>query len=141
VEHRIELCGTRTDGTRFFNDSKATNLDSLEKALLSFDRPIVLIAGGRDKNSDYGTLSDLVRTRVRHLVTLGEAAPLIEGRWGGLVPNERADGMEDAVRRAAAAAAADEVVLLSPACASYDMYDNFEQRGRDFKECVARLLA
>jgi UDP-N-acetylmuramoylalanine--D-glutamate ligase len=141
VEHRIELCGTRADGVRFYNDSKATNLDSLEKALLSFADPIVLIAGGRDKHSDYGAMRDLVKKKVRHIVTLGEAAPLIEASWGGVVRAERAGGMEDAVRRAAAVARRGEVVLLSPACASYDMYENFEQRGRDFKGRVAALLS
>ena len=141
VEHRIELCGTRRDGVRFYNDSKATNLDSLEKALLSFNEPIVLIAGGRDKNSDYDSLRDLVKARVRHIVTLGEAAPLIEASWGVVAATERADSMEDAVRLASAAARAGEVVLLSPACASYDMYDNFEQRGRDFKARVAAQLS
>lgn len=142
VEHRIELCGTRErDGVRFFNDSKATNLDSLEKALASFDEPIVLIAGGRDKNSDYDTLRPLVKERVAHLVTVGEAAPLIEKSWGGTVPFERASSMDEAVRRGAAAAGEGHVVLLSPACTSYDMYANFEERGRDFKACVKRLLA
>ena len=141
VEHRIELCGTReSDGVRFFNDSKATNLDSLEKALASFDEPIVLIAGGRDKNSDYDTLRSLVKERVAHLVTVGEAAPLIEKSWGGDVTWERATSMKDAVRRAAATARAGHVVLLSPACTSYDMYANFEERGRDFKVCVRKLL-
>ena len=141
VEHRIELCGTRKrDGVRFFNDSKATNLDSLEKALASFDEPIVLIAGGRDKNSDYGTLRLLVKERVAHLVTVGEAAPLIEKSWGEDLPWERATSMKDAVQRGAAAAGAGHVVLLSPACTSYDMYANFEERGSDFKACVKELL-
>ena len=141
VEHRIELCGTRAaDGVRFFNDSKATNLDSLEKALRSFAEPIVLIAGGRDKNSDYDTLRGLVAGRVTRLVTVGEAAPLIEKSWGGAVETVRADGMDDAVRRAAALAGPGHVVLLSPACTSYDMYADFEERGRDFKQCVKRLL-
>ncbi len=139
VEHRIEFCG-ELGGVRFYNDSKATNLDSVEKALQSFADPIVLIAGGRDKKSDYATLSDLVRTRVKALVTIGEAAPLIEAAWGKLVPTQRATTMEDAVRCAAELAAAGDVVLLSPACASYDMYANYEERGRDFKACVARLI-
>jgi UDP-N-acetylmuramoylalanine--D-glutamate ligase len=140
VEHRIELCGER-DGVRFFNDSKATNVDSLEKALLSFSSPVILIAGGRDKKSDYTTLTPLVRERVKALLTIGEAAPLIENAWAPWVPTERVASMEDAVRRAAQLATAGDVVLLSPACASYDMYRNFEERGRHFKECVARLLA
>jgi UDP-N-acetylmuramoylalanine--D-glutamate ligase len=138
VEHRIEFCGER-DGVKFYNDSKATNIDSLEKALVSFREPIVLIAGGRDKKSDYGSLSALVGSRVKRLVTLGEAAPLIEAAWGALVPTERADGMADAVAKAAAAALAGDVVLLSPACTSWDMYPSYEYRGRDFKSRVAEL--
>lgn len=136
VEHRIELAGER-DGVRFYNDSKATNLDSTEKALLAFTQPIVLIAGGRDAHSNYARLNSLVGERVKHLVTLGEAAPLIEETWGTVVSHERAASMEDAVRRAAAAARPGDVVLLSPACKSFDMYGNFEERGRDFKRWVA----
>jgi UDP-N-acetylmuramoylalanine--D-glutamate ligase len=139
VEHRIEFCGER-QGVRFYNDSKATNLDSLEKALLSFTAPIVLIAGGRDKKSDYASLTPLIRERVKALITLGEAAPLIEDAWSRWVPSERARTMEEAVQRAAQLAQAGDVVLLSPACASYDMYRNFEERGRHFKECVRTLL-
>lgn len=138
VEHRIEFCG-EIHGIRFYNDSKATNLDSLEKALESFSVPIVLIAGGRDKKSDYSSLAPLVRRRVKALVTLGEAAPLIEKAWANLVPTVRVASMEQAVHHALQLAAAGDVVLLSPACASYDMYHNFEERGRHFKECVRHL--
>lgn len=140
VEHRIEFCGEHS-GVRFYNDSKATNLDSLEKALQSFESPVILIAGGRDKKSDYSVLTPLVRERVKILLTLGEAAPLIENAWSRWVPTERVASMEEAVERAAALAQPGDVVLLSPACASYDMYKNFEERGRHFKQCVARLLA
>ncbi len=139
VEHRIEFCGERK-GVRFYNDSKATNLDSLEKALCSFSVPIVLIAGGRDKKSDYESLTSLVREKVKALITLGEAAPLIENAWSRWVPTERARTMEDAVQRAAQLAEEGDVVLLSPACASYDMYRNFEERGRHFKDCVRKVL-
>jgi len=140
VEHRIEFCG-EVDGVRFYNDSKATNLDSLEKALLSFTAPVTLIAGGRDKKSDYSQLNALVKERVKRLITIGEAAALIEKAWAELVPTERASDMEDAVRRAAEHATSGDVVLLSPACASYDMYSNYEERGRHFKSCVANLIA
>lgn len=139
VEHRIELCGER-GGVQFYNDSKATNVDSLEKALRSFTQPIVLIAGGRDKNSDYSVVDDLVRTRVARLISLGEAAPLVERAWGGYVPFERASSMADAVQRAARIAQPGQVVLLSPACASYDMYNNFEERGHDFKQEVQKTI-
>ena len=139
VEHRIEFCG-EAGGVRFYNDSKATNVDSLEKALKSFEMPIVLIAGGRDKNSDYSVVNELIGKHVKKLISLGEAAPLVEKAWGDIIPWERATSMADAVRRGAANASSGEVVLLSPACASYDMYDNYEERGRDFKAEVARLL-
>ncbi|MCX7625949.1 MAG: UDP-N-acetylmuramoyl-L-alanine--D-glutamate ligase [Candidatus Sumerlaeaceae bacterium] len=139
VEHRIEFCG-ELRGVRFYNDSKATNLDSLEKALQSFSEPVILIAGGRDKKSDYVSLLPLVRERVKALLTIGEAAPLIENAWSRWVPTQRVATMEDAVRCAMRLAQAGDVVLLSPACASYDMYRNFEERGRHFKDCVRRLI-
>lgn len=139
VEHRIEFCG-ELRGVRFYNDSKATNLDSLEKALESFSAPVILIAGGRDKKSDYASLLPLVRERVKVLLTIGEAAPLIENAWSRWVPTQRVATMEDAVQCAMRLAQAGDVVLLSPACASYDMYRNFEERGRHFKECVRRLI-
>ena len=138
VEHRIEhvMC---LDGVDYYNDSKSTNLDSLRVALESFSQPIVLLAGGRGKGSDYTPLCSLVRDRVKHLVTFGEDAALIMAAYGKEVPAEQAASMIDAVRRARAAAAPGDVVLLSPACASFDMYDNFEARGRDYKDCL-RLL-
>lgn len=139
VEHRIELCG-ELNGVRFYNDSKATNVDSLEKALMSFEVPVVLIAGGRDKHSDYDVLRPLVKQRVKHLVSLGEAAPLIEKSWEQAVTHTRAKSMQDAVEIAAKNAAPGHVVLLSPACASYDMYNNYEERGQDFKARVRQLI-
>ncbi len=141
VEHRIELCGTRPDGVRFYNDSKATNLDAMEKAVLAFEQPIVLIAGGRDAHSDYGSIAHHIKERVCHLIMIGEATDLIEASWGQLVPPQRATSMAEAVAMADAAATAGSVVLFSPACKSFDMYENFEERGRDFKAEVARRLS
>lgn len=138
VEHRIEFVCER-EGVTYYNDSKSTNLDSLRVALESFEKPIILIAGGQGKGGDYRVLRDLVRQRVEHLVVLGEDAPPIEAAFGDLVPVARANDMEDAVLRAASLAKAESVVLLSPACASFDMFDNFEHRGRVFKECVRNL--
>jgi UDP-N-acetylmuramoylalanine--D-glutamate ligase len=136
VPHRIEKCGV-VDGVEYYNDSKATNLDSMSKALESFDRPIVLIAGGRDKGSPWTVLNELVKRKVKALVLIGEAAPIGRKAWGALVREvEDAGGMEDAVRRARALAKAGDVVLLSPGCASFDMYKNFEERGDDFKRVV-----
>ncbi len=141
VEHRIELCGVREDGVKFYNDSKATNLDAMEKAVLAFEgQPIVLIAGGRDAHSDYASVGGLIKERVAQLVTLGEAAELIEAAWGDLVPTRRAGSMAEAVRMADEVAVPGNVVVLSPACKSFDMYKNFEERGRDFKREVDRWM-
>jgi UDP-N-acetylmuramoylalanine--D-glutamate ligase len=139
VEHRLEPVAT-IGGVDFVNDSKSTNLDSLKVALESFEAPVVLVAGGQGKGADYRVLSALVRQRVRKLVTLGEDAPKLEQAFADLVPTERAADMDDAVGRAAAAARSGDTVLLSPACASFDMYDDFEHRGRVFKECVYKRL-
>jgi UDP-N-acetylmuramoylalanine--D-glutamate ligase len=140
VEHRIEHVAA-VDDVEFINDSKATNIDSLRVSLESFDRPVVLIAGGQGKGSDYGVLRPLIQAKVKAVVTLGEDAPKIEAAFGDVVVTERAGAMDDAVTRAAALAAPGEIVLLSPACASFDMYDNFEHRGRVFKACVGQLAA
>lgn len=139
VEHRIEYVGER-DGVSFYNDSKATNVDSLEKALLAFDKPIVLLAGGRDKKAPYDRLSQLVRSKVKTLVLMGEAAGLINAAWGQLVPTVQVKNMEDAVSQAAGKAAPGDVVLLSPACSSFDMFKDYEERGRTFKRCVRQIL-
>jgi UDP-N-acetylmuramoylalanine--D-glutamate ligase len=138
VEHRIERVRER-QGVRFVNDSKATNLASLEVALLSFDRPIILIAGGRGKGAPYEPLAPLIVSRVRRLIVLGEDAGRIEAAWGPHVPTQRVADMAEAVEQAAQLARPGEIVLLSPACASFDMYRNFEERGRHFKELVMRL--
>jgi len=137
VEHRIEHVA-EFQGIDFYNDSKSTNIDSLKVAIESFDRPVVLIAGGEGKGSDYRVLRDLVRERVRRIVTIGLDAPKLEEAFGDLVTTERAEDMADAVERAARTAVSGDVVLLSPACASFDMFDNFEHRGRVYKECVLR---
>lgn len=138
VEHRIEFVAT-IGQVDYYNDSKSTNIDSLRVALDSFDRPVVLIAGGEGKGSDYRVLRDLIRGRVKHLVTLGSDAPVLEAAFADLVETERAASLGDAVERAAALARPGEVVLLSPACASFDMFKNFEERGRVFKQCVGEL--
>jgi len=138
VEHRIELVAS-LDGVDFFNDSKSTNIDSLKVALESFERPVVLIAGGQGKGSDYGVIRELVRQRVRKLIVIGEDAAKLDAAFGDVVGVEQASDMDDAVRRAAGVARAGDVVLLSPACASFDMFDNFEHRGRVFKAGVEGL--
>ncbi len=139
VEHRIEWVG-EWDGVTWYNDSKSTNLDSLRVALESFDRPVVLIAGGEGKGGDYGILRELVAEHVVEVITIGQDAPLIEAAFRDAVPVRRAPDMEDAVLRARAAARPGQAVLLSPGCASFDMFDDFEHRGRVFKDCVRRAV-
>jgi UDP-N-acetylmuramoylalanine--D-glutamate ligase len=137
VEHRIEPVGT-VNGVTYYNDSKATNPESSIKALEAFSGHIILIAGGRDKNTDLSELMQLVRDRVDQLILIGEAADRFEAaaRKLGIQNIFRAPTMEAAVEKAKAEATPPQVVLLSPACASYDMFDNYEQRGRVFKALV-----
>ncbi len=138
VEHRLEKVREK-DGVLFVNDSKATNIDSLIKALESFDRPVILIAGGRGKKSSYAVLRPLVSAKVKAMITIGEDAPLLEEALGDIVPTQRAQTLPDAVKVAAALARSGDCILLAPACASFDMFRNYEHRGRVFKEAVASL--
>jgi UDP-N-acetylmuramoylalanine--D-glutamate ligase len=138
VEHRLEKVRER-DGILFVNDSKATNIDALIKALESFDRPVVLIAGGRGKGSSYLVLRQLFEKKVRAMVTLGEDAPLLEEALADLVTTQRAASLPEAVQLAEAMAQAGDCVLLAPACASFDMFRNYEHRGEVFKEAVSKL--
>lgn len=137
LPHRLTLVAT-LDGARYVNDSKATNVDSLKRALESFGRPIVLIAGGRDKDGDFAAITPLVVERVSHLVTLGEAADKLERTWKQ-VPATRAATLEAAVTAARSLVTPGGVVLLSPGCASYDMFRNFEERGARFEAAVHAL--
>ena len=138
LEHRLEPAGT-VDGVEFVNDSKATNVDSMKVALASFDRKVVLIAGGRDKGQDFRPLADRVTRSVAHLILIGEGAARIEDAWRG-VPVTRAASLADAVDRAfEEARAGGAPVLFSPGCASFDMFKDFEDRGRRFKAEVERL--
>jgi len=125
----------------YVNDSKATNVNAVWYALESFDRPIVLIAGGRDKGNDYTDLKPLVRDQVRAVVALGESAEKVERELGGEAPDHsRAETMEDALTQAQRAAQPGDVVLLSPACSSFDMYENYEERGDTFRRLAETLL-
>jgi len=140
LEHRLEDVG-RVGGVRFVNDSKATTVDATRKALASFDRPIVLILGGRGKGGDFAPLRAAVRKGVRTVVLIGEAADKIEAALGGVVPVVRVQTYREVVRAGFAAARRGDVVLLAPACTSWDMFRNFEERGRTFKTEVRRLAA
>jgi UDP-N-acetylmuramoylalanine--D-glutamate ligase len=139
VAHRIETVAS-IDGVEFVNDSKATNVDSAVKAVESFQEPIVLILGGQGKGSSYAPLVRAMSGRVRQAVTIGAAADAIEAAIGRAVPVRRARTMADAVEIAIGVAAPGDVVLLAPACASYDMYRNYEERGNDFKRSVRSHL-
>ncbi|MDJ0990393.1 MAG: UDP-N-acetylmuramoyl-L-alanine--D-glutamate ligase [Desulfobacterales bacterium] len=138
LAHRLSHVRTLR-GVRYFDDSKATNVDAVCRALEGFDDPVVLIMGGRDKGGGYQSLEAPVAARVRTLVVLGEAADDIAAALGHLVPTHRAGDMADAVRLAADQARANDVVLLSPACASFDMYASYHQRGEDFCRHVQQL--
>ena len=138
VEHRMEYAAT-VNGVDFYNDSKSTNIDSLRVALACFSRPVVLIAGGEGKGEPYEAMRDYVRDHARRLITLGDEAPRIEEAWGKDIPHDRAEDLQDAVRLAAARARPGDAVLLSPACASFDMFRDFEERGQAFKECIRQL--
>ncbi len=138
VEHRIEYVA-EIAGVKFYNDSKATNVDSTIKALEAFDGNLILILGGKDKGSDYSVLRELVGERVKQVVLLGAASDKIAEQLEGARPMTRATSMEDAVVKSMEAAGPGDTVLLAPACASFDMFDNYEHRGRVFKEEVFRL--
>lgn len=138
VEHRLEPVGT-VGSVVFINDSKATNVDAMEKALKSFSEPLVLIAGGRDKNLDFTKVRELVARSAKAVILIGEAAAKIEAAWTGAAPLHRAGSLDEAVRLGFELAAPRGVVLLSPGCASFDMFENFEHRGRTFREAVGRL--
>lgn len=137
VEHRLEFVAT-IRGVDYYNDSKATNVDATIKALESFPANIHLILGGKDKGSDYSVLNDLLRQRVKRVYTIGAAAVKIESQ----IKNAEvvhAETLENALRKANAAAQEGDVVLLAPACASFDQFKNYEQRGQVFKEIVRGL--
>jgi len=138
VEHRLEFV-REFEGVRYYNDSKATNVDATVKAVEAFEGGVWLILGGKDKDSDYATMSALLRKRVKAVLTIGSAAEKIERQLAGVVMIERAETIERAVALAHEKASAGDVVLLAPACASFDQFENYEHRGRVFKGLVQGL--
>jgi UDP-N-acetylmuramoylalanine--D-glutamate ligase len=143
VEHRLELV-SEIEGVKFYNDSKATSVDATLKALEAFSDDdeagkIVLILGGRGKKAPYGPLSSLVHEKVRKLILIGEDADTIATELGDFAPSERAKDMKDAVEISFRAAKTGDTVLLAPACASFDMFESFEHRGKAFKAEVQSL--
>jgi UDP-N-acetylmuramoylalanine--D-glutamate ligase len=139
VAHRIEFVRA-LDGVQYYNDSKGTNVASTVKAIESFSEPMVLIAGGKGKGQDFAPLAGAARGRVRQAVLIGEDSPRIEAALAAeRVPVARAGSMAAALDTARALAQSGDVVLLSPACASFDMFDNYEHRGDVFKDLVRGL--
>jgi len=135
LPHRCEKVG-EIGGVTFINDSKATNIDALEKALLSMTRPAVLLAGGKDKGLDFVGLRPLLREKVKAVVLIGQMTEKLAAAWGSAVPCHPATTLAAAVQQAQALAAPGDVVLFSPGCSSYDMFKDFEDRGNQFRALV-----
>jgi len=138
IEHRLEIV-REIDGRRFINDSKATNVDACKRALETFPAPIILIMGGYDKGAPYRPLANLVREKVTALILLGQAASRIERELIGRVAIYRVDGMREGVELSYSLSQPGSSILLSPACSSFDMYSDFEERGKDFKRWVRKI--
>ena len=138
LPHRLEPV-REVDGVLWINDSKATNIAATTVAVLAMRRPFVLLLGGRHKGEPYTSLAPLLAKRCRLVIAYGEAGPLVEQDLGGTVPLERGSTFEDVMARAGLAAQPGDAVLLSPACSSYDMFKNYEQRGATFRRIVEAL--
>ena len=138
LPHRLEFIDT-VNRISFFNDSKATNVDAVLQALTSFQNPLILIAGGRDKGGDFQLLKDAVHPGIKNVILLGESKKRIAKQLEGTAATQLADSMQEAVFRAFAAAEPGDTVLLSPGCASFDMYPDYKARGDDFRAAVAEI--
>jgi UDP-N-acetylmuramoylalanine--D-glutamate ligase len=138
LEHRLEFVREK-DGVRYYNDSKGTNVGAVVKSLASFSGRVILLAGGVDKGGDYGPLADGIKNQVRRLVLFGAAKQTIAGALGQLTTTVLVDDIAAAVRDAAAHAEPGDVVLLSPACSSFDQFRNYAERGKTFKHLVHAL--
>jgi UDP-N-acetylmuramoylalanine--D-glutamate ligase len=138
VEHRLEFV-RNARGVDYYNDSKATNVDATLKALDAFDGGLWVILGGKDKGSDYSVLANPLRKKARSVLLIGAAAPKIAGQLGSGVPLIHSGTLQEAVKEAYAHASAGDTVLLAPACASFDQFENYEHRGRVFKQIVEKL--
>jgi UDP-N-acetylmuramoylalanine--D-glutamate ligase len=139
LEHRLERVG-QWNGVSVYNDSKATNVASTLRALLSLDEPIILLAGGRDKGGDYSILRKPIKERAKALILMGEAKEKMQKAFQDLLPCHLVEGMEEGVRMAWDLAQEGDVILLSPACSSFDMFEDYQGRGRTFKEIVLKLV-
>ena len=138
VEHRQEFAG-EVNGVTFINNSQGTNMLAVTKSIQSYAAPVILIAGGRNKGSDFAELKEVVSKKVKKLIVIGEAKEEIKKALAGVVTTEEAGDMVEAVNKAFASASTGDVVLMSPGCASFDMFKNYEERGRVFKTAVLNL--
>lgn len=138
VAHRIELLGQAKSLT-WFNDSKSTNVDSLKVALESFSEKVILIAGGMEKDSDYSVLNELIARKVKVIILFGSGAEFLSMQWKGTVKTLLVNNLEEAVEKVQMLAEQGNTILLSPGCASFDQYNNFEERGNHFKQLVQAL--
>jgi len=138
VEHRQEFAG-EINGVKFINNSQGTNMLAVEKSIQSYDAPIILIAGGRNKNSDFKLLETSVAKKVKRIVAIGEARAEIKKALNNSAPVEEAGTMDEAVKKAYEFAASGDIVLMSPGCTSFDMFKDYEERGRVFKTAVLHL--
>jgi UDP-N-acetylmuramoylalanine--D-glutamate ligase len=140
LSHRVELVKT-INGISFYNDSKATNTDAVIRAIECFKNNIILILGGREKSTDFSLLINKIKKRVKTIIALGETSSIIKDTFEKICPVKVAETMNSAVQTAFALALKNDIVLLSPACASFDMYKSYTDRGDDFTNCVKTLAA
>jgi len=138
LEHRMEIV-RNVQGIDFYNDSKATNIDAALKSIQSFDRKIILILGGRDKGGDFVSLRKDIKKQVKKIILIGEAREKIHRDLRGIIAEETADSMQEAVKLSFASAGKGDIVLLAPACTSFDMFESFEHRGKVYKKEVNSL--
>ena len=138
LAHRLEPVAT-VNGVHYYNDSKATNVEGVLRALDSFSKPVLLLMGGRDKGSNFSELQDHIRAHAKELIVMGEAAEAIRAALGQLLPTKVAASMQDAVTTAFQDADPEDVVLFSPGCASFDWYSNYAERGDDFRRAVEEI--
>jgi len=138
LEHRFETVDT-IDNVEYIDDSKGTTVDSTRRAIESCDKSLILIAGGKDKHSDYRAIRDMVRDRVMHMVLIGEATKSIRKALGDVVTTHEAKDMFEAVEKSHSLAKDNWAVLLSPMCSSFDMFKDYKERGEVFRQAVAKL--
>ena len=138
VEHRIEFV-KEINGVKYYNDSKGTNVDSTKVALESFDKNIQLILGGQDKGSPYKPIVNLIKKKVKNIFLIGEAADIIKKQLKGSAPMVDCKTLSNAIKKIYSVAQKGDIVLFSPACASFDQFNDFEHRGREFKKFVLAI--